>query len=356
MLKKLTLVDFRNIEHVDLTFSEGINLISGDNGSGKTSILEAIYLLTRARSFRTRHWRQMLRKGQTDLGIRARIDKGETDYELRLKRGKSENRLSLNGQTVTSPSEVIGIMPTMYLGPQVSSIVSGKPEIRRRWLDFTLFHVKHEIRPLWGLYARALRQRNAALRAGSSDRVLEGIDAQLSVHGEKLHSLRASLLNSLVEGLPRELLTTFSLEGVHLDYRSGWKSGEELLQSLRSSLASDRRHGFTHVGPHRADVVIKTDQVRVKEWLSRGQEKLLAISLFMAQAECIRTYGESSPCVLVDDLGAELDQGRQEIIRNWLITAGIQVIVTSLPSDEENWAQASRRMFHVEQGKCQPVV
>jgi DNA replication and repair protein RecF len=350
-LSELTLENFRCIERARLVLPSGMTLIRGPNGSGKTSILEGIYLLGRGRSFRTRHAESLIRHGAEGLALAGRTA-GDTGVPLRV-RVRREGGISaeIAGVTARSRADLAQVLPVQALEPGIHKLIEEASPRRRRWLDWAVFHVEPVFIDAWQRYGRALRQRNAALR--SAPQTARAWDPELIEQGELIHAARLRLLESLAPHwkVMVRALTDLSAE---LHYRRGWSEGVPLATALADSFAHDRRRNMTLVGPHRADIEVRVDGRNARAVLSRGQQKLTAAALLLSQLKLLQARLALAPTLLLDDPAAELDPQRFDRLLGQVSTLSCQLIVTSLDLAP---AQLGRpeSVFHVEQGRVQPV-
>lgn len=335
----------------------GLNLITGPNGSGKTSILEAAFLLGRGVSFRTRQSDRLVRQGARRLTVFGRLAPPESHavgVEVAAGGGDrgSTTRAKLNGEYVKSLAELTGIFPVQAIGPNVHELVEGGPGARRRWLDWLVFHVEPTFGDRWVRYHRALRQRNAALRTGdeSAARVWE---RELAATGEGIAQARREVVDSLQ---PFWSQTVAELVGIDLKLAltAGWDSTIVLMEALQAARPQDVSRGTTTVGPHRADVRLRALGRGARDVLSRGQQKLLAISMVLAQLELLRERLEVRPTLLIDDPAAELDGSRLTTFLARVQALHGQLVVTSL-STESPLFRTPDRLFHVEQGRLRQL-
>ena len=167
-LAELRIENLRCVESAALEFSPELNLIAGENGAGKTSILEAIFLLGRGRSFRTRSSERLIRYGQPSLTVFGRTDDSPARHAGIEIAADGGTRARINGENATSLLELSGVVPVQAIDPEIHKLVDQGPERRRRWLDWLVFHVEPTFAAHWSRYNRALKQRNAALRSGAS--------------------------------------------------------------------------------------------------------------------------------------------------------------------------------------------
>jgi DNA replication and repair protein RecF len=345
-LAELRIENLRCVEVAALEFSPELNLIAGENGAGKTSILEAIFLLGRGRSFRTRSSERLIRYGQPKLTVFGRTDDSpsrQAGIEIAADGG---TRARIDGEDAASLLELTGVVPVQAIDPEIHKLVDQGPERRRRWLDWLVFHVEPSFAMDWGRYNRALKQRNAALRGGTN---AAHWDRELITNGVAITAARERTLARL---LPR-LVQTFSRFG-ELDvvpgFTTGWAAGEEFETALRSHRERDRQRGVTTSGPHRADVTLRRSHRAARETLSRGQQKLTAIAMIVSQLHLLQDELGRRAVLLLDDPAAELDEKNLQRLFDELASLRSQMIATSL-TPETALFQAPKATFHVEQGR-----
>ena len=350
-LAELRIENLRCVESAVLEFSPELNLVSGENGAGKTSILEAIFLLGRGRSFRTRSSERLIRHGASALTVFGRTDDSppkQAGVEIAADGG---TRARINGENAQSLLELSGVLPVQAIDPEIHKLVDQGPERRRRWLDWLVFHVEPSFGVHWARYSRALKQRNAALRSGASD--IGAWDTELIRNGEAITASRQKALERLAPRLA-QTFERFGALDVAAGFFTGWAAGTSLEESLRSHLARDRVRGMTTSGPHRADVTLRRNQRVARETLSRGQQKLTAVAMIVSQLKLLQDELGMRAVLLLDDPAAELDGKNLQRLFDELASLRCQMIATSL-TPETALFQAPKATFHVEQGHVKRV-
>ena len=349
MFSEIVIQNLRVFEEACFRPGPGLNLVTGPNGAGKTSLLEAVHLVATGRSFRHRDTQPLIREGAEAVQLVGRFsDQRGQSHVLGLRRERQDLVVRLDGRGNVRRSEILELLPVQFIGADPQELISGPPEKRRAFLDNGLFHVEHDYLPSAQHYARALAQRNAALRAGHYQN-LEW-DTQLASHGEQLDAYRARYIPDLVEAV-RGILDDWGFDAdLAFSYRRGWSQKESLADALARMLDTDRRQHFTSVGPHRADLVITARAARSGKILSRGQLKMLVAAMYLAQS---RLQSETRPVqvLLFDDIGAELDVENRARLLQTIGASYSQVIVTSLdPLGDRLDLGTDLQMFHVEHG------
>lgn len=358
-LSHLVVDDLRIIARAELEPGPGLNAICGPNASGKTSLLEAIFLLGRGRGLRKRQQHRLIRHGQTCLrvvGDAVRAD-GRVS-RIGIERSGEQIQLRLDGRSLRTTAELASALPLQFIHPDIHQLLQLGPQLRRQFLDWGVFHVEPTFLACWRDYSRSLRQRNAALRA--QDAVQARLwEAKLVEYGAALDALRQRYMEALRASLARTAESLVDLRGLELGYRRGWARDTGLEQALAAGRKVDLRQGFTARGPHRCDFTLSLDGTPVQECASRGQQKLILCALQMAQSALLaETTGESG-LLLVDDLPAELDASNRRRFLDALRRLDAQVFVTATSADLlalDGAAGEGARVFHVEHGAVAQVV
>ena len=356
-VSRLTIDNIRVLKQQRLALEPGASLFYGRNGSGKTSLLEAISLLATGRSFRTHLARPLIAHGEDSALVQVRLMRGAMQHALGVRKPRSGSaELRLDGQNASSQAELAALLPVVVLDAASTGLIEGAPDQRRRFLDGTVFHVEHQFLMVWRRYQRALRQRNAGLRRGTLSADKAWVE-ELVLAGEALTATRLRV-GAELRSVYREVASALSpaLTGVDLSLRRGWDKSLSLKEALERSEATDQAQGFTHVGPHRAEIKLSVDGKPAAEVLSRGQMKLATLALKMAQARQIESTGQGSPVILADDMAAELDREHASAVYCLLAESGAQVLMTAVSPAEVRtlWPTTELKLFHVEQGIIQP--
>jgi DNA replication and repair protein RecF len=351
-IKKLQISNLRNLESVDIEPHPGLNLLYGPNGAGKTSVLESIVVLSRGRSFRTKQAVELIGKSGKTFNVYAEIiGTEERTSRLGLERSNKHWRARKNGQDLSQLSQLTRVLPLVLMEPNSHQLVSGAPEIRRRFLDWGVFHVEQEFLKVWRGFSKILKQRNAALRFRQTE-VLDSMNDVFIELGIQLGRLRRSHSEEIAEKVQNVLKELSSgLDKVTLEYKDGWSRGS-LQESLEEGRENDLLRGRTGSGPHRADIAMIYHQALAKAVLSRGEQKSLAAALLLSQAE-ILSRKNRTPVLLLDDLASEFDDEHYASVLNRALKIGGQVWVSGtrkIVPDHEY------KMFHVKHGEVEEML
>jgi DNA replication and repair protein RecF len=330
IVQEIGAVHFRNLRKTELDFSPTFNLISGDNAQGKTNLLEAIHFFSLGRSFRTRKTDEVIAFGEEYSFLRL-SGKSDTGIAFRLEAGMERGggvRAAVNGKRVGGMAEVIGIVPTVLFTPEDVGIATGPPAARRIYLDYTIAQISPAYVESLKDYRRVVRNRNALLRAavdtGSEPGELAAWDEMLVEKGSAIVRERESMVG-LVAREARRIYGGFlpGEEELQVSYCCSFKRrAGEIEASLRGALgearASERRRGYTLVGPHYDDLALFAGGVSLRTYGSQGRKRLAAIVLKLAQAALIMARRAERPAVLLDDIFSELDPATARRVRGHL--------------------------------------
>lgn len=325
ILTQLKIHHLRSLSSIHLQLNSKFNFIVGPNGSGKTSILEAFYLLSCGHSFRSREIAPIISFGKECLTVFAQ-DNADSMISIQ-KSKKKPTQIKLNNQSCTATSQLAYALPCQVIYADIFQIIDSSSSVRRALLDWGLFHVKPNYLGLCKEYNRVLKQRNALLKTSNSYKDFIPWDKQLAYLAEALDKLRKEYFSLWHEAFV-EVLSLLTLTDCKLSYYKGWdkkKSGKSLEALLFECFASDRQRQFTYYGPHHADLLLDSNDMKAKHTLSRGQQKIILIALKLAQGRLI-----NKNCLyLFDDLPSELDEFHQERLFNYLQNNAGQYVITS---------------------------
>ena len=348
----------RNLLDIKIEAEPRLNVITGENGSGKTATLEAIYLLSRARSFRTPKIQDVIKKGDETLQVTAgTTSTAAGKATLGIEKGRNQIILRNNGSTVKTVSEQAKNLPLALITPETHLLVTGTPRQRRHWLDWALFHVEQHYLEDWRDYFKALRQRNSLLKAGNRNQGLyEGWERTMAEAGVRLLTARQKFLKTLQE-ISNPLLNKVFYGEFKIRFNAGEYNNEDLFKAyLVNERAKDRVNGFTRNGPHRADLEFMFENERVAANFSRGQIKLFISLLILAEAKALYEASGEYPIILVDDYDAELDKKASEYLLSILCDLPFQVFLTSVNKSMPHIFSKDFARFHVEHGKVQKMI
>ena len=351
-LSDIQITGVRCLDEARLQLSNGLTLICGGNGSGKTSVLESIFMLGRGRSFRMRNNSRLIKRDKALLRVIGQIQPPMAQpMTLSIEVGTEGTRARISGRDVESLAELSQMFAVQVVDPGIHHLIEEAGYRRRRWLDWAVFHVEPLFMSNWTRYTRALKQRNAALKLRDADAT--HWDGELSRLGELITRSRQELMERLVPYWRRTVAELCGLE-VDLHYQRGWSHEHSLGEALAAWRTRDAIRQITHAGPHRADVAVRVHGRPAKEVLSRGQQKLIAAALIVAQLKLLKDATALTPTLLLDDPAAELDAMHLERFVDEVSRLRCQLVVTSLHAESRLFG-APDRTFRMEEGTAHPL-
>lgn len=353
-LSRLKTTHFRNLIDLNLEPCEHFNLIYGQNGSGKSSILEAIYYLSLGRSFRSHLASRIVHYSQSALSIFGLVTvQSGTQISVGIEKSRSGKiRTKIANELVASVAELAKILPLQLINPDSYQLLSAGPRQRRQFLDWGVFHVEQSFFPLWQRFQRILKQRNSALQQQATSSQIKIWDIEFIETAHALSQLRENYIEQIKPIVLRLLADLIELNELTITYYPGWNIERGLSDILNSCLQRDLLLGYTQFGPQRADILIKINNIPAEDVLSRGEQKLLVCALQLAQGILLQQLTGKRCVYLLDDIAAELDSNRRRCIIEVLKSLEAQVFITAV--DQEVFADligdVQYKLFHVEQG------
>lgn len=357
-LKRIAIHNLRNLLDVDISPSPRVNLLFGENGSGKTSVLEAIYVLGVGRSFRSHKHKPLINHQHQSFTVFGKVISDGADVPVGVKRdANGEASFKANGAMAPSAAALAHYLPLQVINADTFLLLEGSPKVRRQFMDWLVFHVEPTFFQLWKDVQRCLKHRNSLLRHARIDSFeLATWDQELVQLTERMHLLRVSCMDRFNASFFPLLEEFIPLEGLALDYFRGWHEERNFADVLNADFERDHRQGYTHAGSHRADLKITLNGRDAADILSRGQQKVLVCALKIAQGYVFSRITGRNCIYLVDDLPAELDENHRALLIHWLDAMKTQVFITGVESGTllEAWqdkADIESKLFHVEQGR-----
>ncbi len=356
-IASLRIEDFRNLTKVELApCQNGMNVICGKNGSGKTSLLEAIHYLGVGRSFRSSVSNRLIRYETNKFSIFSQlVNSIERVISAGIERDISgSTRLRIDKKDVSSVAELAFFLPIRVINSHSHNLFESGPIFRRKYLDWGLFYHSEAFLPIWQHFERALKQRNIVLRDKRPKNELDVWTQEMLKYANEMDKLRCEYIDQLfpfIQKLTNSLLKQVNLQ---IKYQRGWDKKLELAQVLSSNHLEEYRAGYSLFGPHRADLDVSIDGVQIKHILSRGQQKLLICAMILAQGMLLK-QADKRLIYLVDDLPSELDVESREKLVSSLVEQESQVFVTAIEQEAicnliSSHSDISMKVFHVEHG------
>lgn len=363
-ITSLQISNFRNLTSVHLSPApQGLNIISGENGSGKTSLLEAIFYLGHGKSFRSSLANRMIKHETDKFSVFSQV---VTEMERMIPLGVEREhsgaaRLRIGEKDATSMAQLAEYLPIRIINSQSHQLLEAGPVFRRKYLDWGLFYYNSDFISCWRHYERALKQRNTILRDKRSRSELEPWTNELIKYGLELDQLRKAYIAALLPHIHTFSQALLSFSSIEIAYQSGWSDNSDYAAALQSSILDDYRIGHTQSGPHRADFELVSEGLELRHILSRGQQKLLICAMILAQGMMLAEQEKAGLIYLVDDLPSELDlSGRQKLV-SLLSQQKSQIFITTIEKDAIcelvlEKMDVPTKVFHVEHGSVIELV
>lgn len=352
-LVRLLIKNFRNIDNADLLPAPGFNFLVGENGSGKTSILEAIYTLGHGRAFRSAQAGRVINHQHDAFILHGRIDTSAHQTSVGITRNRAgDSKVRIDGNDGHKVAELAQLLPMQLITPEGFTLLNGGPKYRRAWIDWGCFHHSATFFQAWNNLRRLMKQRNAALRQVSHYQQIRVWDQQIAPLAEQVSAIRSEYVKAITEDITAtcaQFLPEFSLS---FSFQRGWDKESDYAELLEKQFMRDRALTWTASGPHKADFRIRADGTPVEDLLSRGQLKLLMCALRLAQGEFLTRQSGRRCLYLIDDFASELDDTRRQLLAARLKATQAQVFVSAISSEHiTDMSDEKGKMFCVEQGK-----
>ena len=354
IVKSVELSDFRNYGSLLLNFSDGINILYGDNAQGKTNILESIYLSGTTKSHRGSKDKEMIHFGKEEAHIRTVVEKQGKEYhiDMHIKKHKTKG-IAINQVPIKKASDLFGVLNLIFFSPEDLNIIKEGPAERRRFLDMELCQLDKIYLYNLSKYNKILNQRNKLLKDMFQNPELRSTldiwDQQLITYGTKIIQRRRQFveeLNTIIFTIHKKL--SGNKEELFLSYEPDC-SDVYYPQKLCEAREKDERFGSTSVGPHRDDISFFIGNIDIRKFGSQGQQRTAALSLKLSEIELVKKIIGEEPVLLLDDVLSELDSNRQNQLLNSLSTTQTMITCTGLDEFIKNRLKLDK-VFRVTDG------
>lgn len=352
-IARLLVEKFRNLTAVDLDFEPGFNFLVGNNGSGKTSLLEAIFYLGHGRSFKSAVTNRIISYDEPHFTLFGQIQESQHQWSVGLQKLRQGNTIvKINGEDGNKIADLAHLLPMQLITPEGLTLLNGGPSYRRAFLDWGLFHHHTQFHAAWSNLHRLLKQRNAALAQHQPYAAIKIWDIELAKLAHQVSQLRAEYAEALRPEIEQTCRLFLPELDIQVSFHQGWDKNTEYAELLAQNFERDKSLGYTFSGPQKADFRFKAQGLPVEDVLSRGQLKLLMCALRLAQGEHLMKQKQRHCIFLIDDFASELDQYKRALLAERLQQSGSQVFVTAITQGQLKEMQVQEgRLFGVENGK-----
>lgn len=353
-VKKLKLLGFRNYKSEEFEFAPGTNILYGNNAQGKTNALEALYLFSIGKSFRTQQDRELINFSENFTRICVEFEDKIRANEIEiLVRRDRKKQIKINDIPISKMGDLIGKFAVILFSPDELNLTKGSPNARRRFLDIAISQMRPKYYHILRRYNKVLEQRNnliKKMRVSPDEKAKETFfvwNEKLAEYGMAIIDYRKSFVEKLNE-YAKKIHFEISGEEFLIKYKPAFSSKEEFYQKLENSIEKEIEQGFTLYGPHRDDIDILTEGKDIKTYGSQGQHRSAVLSLKLAQADIVFEDLGEYPVLLLDDIMSELDSDR----RSYLVEKikDKQVIITCTDADELA-TEVKPNLIHIQNGK-----
>ena len=337
IIKSIELANYRNYEHLQLSFDKGVNILYGDNAQGKTNVLEAIYVSATTKSHKGSKDKEIIKFEQDESHIRSMIDRHDMEYrvDMHLRRYKSKG-IAINGQKIKKASELIGLLNVVFFSPEDLSIIKDGPSERRLFIDMELCQLDKSYLYNLNQYNKILNNRNKLLKDiyfnPSLKDTLDIWDEQLVMYGSQIIKRRAVFieeLNKIIFDIHLKL--SGGREHLYIAYEPD-TDAEIFATKVRLNRERDLKLSQTSSGPHKDDCIFQIGECDIRKFGSQGQQRTAALSLKLSEIELVKRVTKDTPVLLLDDVLSELDSNRQNHLLNSI--GDIQTIITCTGLDD----------------------
>ncbi|NMP30810.1 DNA replication/repair protein RecF [Thalassotalea sp. M1531] len=357
-IESIYVKNFRNLEEQKFNLNPQLNFFIGDNGSGKSSILESVFFIGHGKSFRTTKSDMVCNFDHDEFAVHIK-DESNASFGLSKHRSQANFIVKKNGSKLGKLSELANDFAIQIVTPESFKLFFGGAKERRRFLDLGMFHVEHSFGHAWKLFTKIHRQRNAVLKSKLTKEHLDYWTNEFVESSENLSLLREIYCKKLDSELEKwiAILLPEVADRVSLSYYKGWSKNRSLSDTLYEQKEKEYQLGYSQAGAQKFDLKFYVDGKSIELKLSRGQQKLFLVALTFAQMRLIEEVKQVKAILLVDDLGAELDSNSRKKFNTALNKLNCQVVITAIdvgalnPIISENENKKNYTMFHVKHGE-----
>lgn len=350
-IKEIRLKDFRNIKGADLELSEGTTIFYGGIGEGKTNLIEAIYLLSIGRSYRTQNSRHLIHWGKDEAAVRGEGENSNGKLSMLIKIQNEGKKVEVNGTGYSKSMELLGRIRTTLFHSEDMRIVKDEPSYRRKFLDIVISQISRNYAYSLKDYFKVLRQRNQVLMSGNRQNT-EVWDEQLSSLGSWITEVREKTIKE-ISNIAARIFRGLRGEEAKLEMnyiKSATEDKSSYAEKLNRTRSLDIAKGITGIGPHRDDLEIKVNGRDARLFASSGEQKVITLSMKMAEAEFIKGMAGEEPVLLLDDVFAAIDEPRSRSLLKGAGSSAQRVITTTDISSIQKDVLKDAKLYEIKDG------
>jgi DNA replication and repair protein RecF len=350
-IDRVSIHSFRNISTMQLALVPGVQVLCGDNGAGKTSLLEALYCLVYGKSFRSLVLEHCIAHGHEGLAVTAQL-RMEVVRQVSFKKiARRAKVFQLDGVAQKSQLDFAHQVPLLFINTDAHRLFFNTPAVRRRLIDWLVFHVKPSFLTQWRQYQKGLRHYNCLLKQGGAEAELDSWLEVLEQTSIVIDQQRQALIAPLEVALLAVWQALGQTGRLSCGYQRGWPEDQSLREAALARRGADRGRGFLSVGPHKFDFHLYKDDCLVQQIMSEGQFKLLSYAVRLAHAALLDKEVQKESVIMIDDLPAELDSRGQRALMDYFCQGARQVIVSCIDGRAIDSFRDRVAWFHVKQGE-----
>ena len=331
-ISKIDITNFRLIQNLSFSFNSTLNILVGNNGSGKTSILEAISILAVGKSFRTNNLLNVINKEYCEFIVKSSViyDVNDRVINLSIKRdSQCKKTLRLNKKNITVSESAKALPFFVFHSDYLINLVNIRQD-RLKLINWGLFHVEHNFNSIWKKYNNILKNRNKLLKNKTNYNYIKAWDVEFAKVSNEIFDVKSFYFQQLKEYFYIYIKKFLPEYNIELKYYKGWGDEFSLTELLKQSFVKDLSLGYSSLGAHRADFIISINDTPIKEVLSKGQQKLVSIALCLSSLKLLKDKYNKSYAILIDDLSSELDVNNVSIVYKYLLELNMQLIITCI--------------------------
>ncbi|MCX7553170.1 DNA replication and repair protein RecF [Marinicella sp. S1101] len=349
-IKQLKISHFRCYEHIDLSFDKRINVFYGANGSGKTTVLEAIYFISTGKSFRSKRNKNLIQHDQSGLAVFAHfLDQSHNQNNLGITLSKSlKKKVKLNQQSINNQSDVAHVLPVVSIDPDSYLFLDKPPQFRRSYFDWLVFHVKPEYLVIWSKVNRCHKQLNTLYKEKKLQDLIYW-ESQYIHYASQLNELREQIFDELKTAVCQKVaLFLPELGDFEPTYRQGWSQERSLSEQIKIDRDKNLLFGNLLSGCHKMDIKSNINKKPAHENLSRGQKKIISSIYYISYIELLSAHLSINPILCLDDMDAELDPSKTAIFSDFIQNSNNQIFITTVDKEKLSTDTKDTAVFHVE--------